>query len=864
MGEVYRAKDTRLDREVAIKVLPEAFSREAERVARFQREAKLLASLNHPNIAAIHGFDESDGTRFLVMEYVEGETLAERLKRGPMPVEEALHICKQVAEALESAHECGVIHRDLKPGNVMIRRDDSAKVLDFGLAKAVTDDSSVSAPSNSPTITANYTRPGVILGTAAYMSPEQARGRPLDKRTDIWSFGAVLYECLTGESPFAGETVTDSIGAIMHKEIDLGRLPSGTPPMVRHVLRRCLERDRKNRLRDIGDARVELEHARDLPRELEISGRGFGSRLPWTLFGLSVVLGTWFAIGNGTRAPATSSRLLIPVPGATEFGDFGASPPAISPDGQNIVFGVQEPSGETRLWIRPLDEFTARPLEGTDGASYAFWSPDSRHLGFFRGGQLRRIEVSTGRSQAIGGDGAHTPRGGSWNSGGKIIYAPNSNSGIHVIDAAGNQPRKITEPDPEIPDGSHRWPCFLPDGERFLFTVWSNDFIAQEKVGGVYLGSLSGEPPRRLTADPSLATYSSPNHVLVVRGDNLVAIPFDVHKAEINGEPAVVASGVLHNRSNGHSSFSASNDQTLVFAGGQAFLPSKLNWYDRNGVRTPVPGESAAFFNFRLAPESARAAASIPGQGGDGEIWILDLARGVRTRLVHSPSQNNYPVWSRDGTRVLYGSQDEGQLNFYVRFADGSGSPQAVIVDDIDKVLYDWSGDNRLIAYWPIGRGAGTPDIWIYSMETETSEPFVVGEATYENARFSPDQRWIAFVSDDSGRREVFVQRIRIDEEERIGARLQISTAGGERPHWRDNEQEIVYVDPERRLMSVAVAERDGKLLLEPPLELFKFDDPIQTIDMTGDHQKFLVATREEAQSEPLRVILNWPSGFGP
>jgi len=865
MGVVYLARDTRLDRDVAIKALPEHLAQDPDRLARFEREAKTLAQLNHPNVAGIHGVEEHEGARYLVLEYVEGETLADRLDRGALPVDEALEIAGQIAAGVEAAHDAGVIHRDLKPGNIIVTPDGTAKVLDFGLARADGSSSSGVAPTD-PTITSpakhSPTMPGVILGTAAYMSPEQARGRPVDKRTDIWSFGAVLYECLTGESPFAGETVTDSIGAVMHKEIDLDRLPPGTPSMVRHVLRRCLARDRNNRLRDIGDARVELQFAKDHAEErVSLQKRGT-SRLPWALVALSVLAIAWLAARRGTPLTTSSYRLTIPVPAATQYGDQAASPPVISPDGRMVVFGVEEPGGQTRLWLRRLDEFNARPLHGTDGAAYAFWSPDSRHVAYFRGGRLRRIEVQTGREQAIGGAGAYSPRGGSWSLNGDIVFAPDANSGIHVIKAAGGVARPITQVDPEIPDGSHRWPFFLPDGQRFLFTVWTNDQSARERFGGVYLGTLSGDdPPRRVTTDASGAAYVRPNHLFVVREDNLVALPFDVGAGEINGEPVVVASGVLRHSATGHAAFSASNDYTLVYAGGRAFPPSSFSWYDRNGVRTPVPGEPAAIINFRLAPDSTRAAASIPGRGGDGEIWILDLVRAVRTRLVHSTTENDHPVWSADGSRILYGSQDQGVIDFFTRSADGSGQVEPVLVDDADKILYDWSRDERFVAYWPIASGSGTPDIWIYSMESESSAPFAVGDATYENARFSPDGRWLTYVSDASGRREVFIQEVRDTGDARTGARQQVSTEGGDEPHWRDDGLEIIFVDPQDRLMGVGVEASDGKLLLDSPQELFTLEGPVEGVDAAGDHQRFLVAKRIEAQSQPLHVIINWAAG---
>jgi Tol biopolymer transport system component/predicted Ser/Thr protein kinase len=873
MGVVWRAIDTTLDREVAIKVLPEVFAAEDERTQRFEREAKLLASLNHPNIAAIHGLHQVEGRHFLAMELVEGEDLAQRLARGALPVDEALDVARQVAEALDAAHERGVVHRDLKPANVKLSPDGKVKVLDFGLAKAMSPEASSGGdPGLSPTLTSANTQAGTILGTAAYMSPEQARGRPLDRRTDLWSFGCLLYECLTGVQLFGGETISDSLAAVLRKEPDWSLLPARTPRAVRRMLQRCLTRDPRKRLQDAGDARVELEHALEDPLE-EIPGpvsadtpvrpRGGVAWLPWVLVAAAVLVAGWFALSGNTPPSGASlaRKLLIPVPGATEFGDLAASPPAISPDGRFVVFGVEEANGGTRLWLRPINDFTARPLDGTEGAAYAFWSPDGRHVAFFRGGKLRRLEVATGRQQAIGGEGSSYPRGGSWNDRDRIIFAPNSNTGIHLIEAAGGEARQITEPDPEIPDGSHRWPWFLPDGERFLFTVWTNDLDAQEMYGGVYLGSLSGdEAPRRLVGDASSAAYAPPGYLLVERGGNLVAIPFDVGAGRIEGDAAVIASGVLRNRSNGHTAFSASNDRTLVYAGGQAFIPSTLAWYDRDGNRTEAAGEPAAFLNFRVSPDATRAAVSIPGPTGDGEVWVQDLARGVRTRLIHSSSQNDNPVWSGDSNRVLYGTQDRGALDLFVRSADGSGESLPVLVDDLDKILYDWSADGRYIAYWPLGSGSGTPDVWIYSVERESTTPLIAGRPRYEDARFSPDAGWVAYVSDDSGRREVFVQQLTGDDGEGAGARLQVSTGGGERPHWRNDGREIVYVDADRRLMAVAVEMRDGTLSLGQPQALFTFEQPVQAGDATADHTRFLVASREQTESEPLHVILDWPA----
>ncbi len=878
MGVVWKAVDTTLGREVAIKVLPAVFSQDPERLARFEREARLLASLNHPNIATVHGLHEAEGVRFLAMELVEGEDLAARLERGRLPVDEALRFGVQIASALEAAHSQGVVHRDLKPANVVLTPDGRAKVLDFGLAKAVEPDaaSASGSVSMSPTMTSAGSVSGMILGTAAYMSPEQARGKPVDRRADLWSFGGLLYECLTGVRLFAGETVSDSLAAILRKDPDWSALPADTPPMVRLALRRCLTRDPVKRLQDAGDLRLELEQAIEDPRGeflgLAPAGAAAAERsgplrwLPWAVSAVAVLAALVFGLrGAGDTAPgeAASRRLMIPVSGATEYGDDAASPPVISPDGRFVAFGVGEQSGKVRLWLRPLDDFEARPLSGTEGAQYAFWSPDSRHVGFFQGGKLKRIEVASGRVETIGGDGTANPRGGSWNAAGQLIYVPNSNAGIHLIDAAGAAPRQITTPDPDVTDASHRWPVFLPDGEHFLFLFWTNDLRSMEQHGGIYLGSLSGdEAPTRLLSDGSSVAYAPPGYLVLVRGENLVAIPFDARARKVTGEATVIASGVLRNRATGHGAFTVSTGGTLVYAGGQAFLPAALAWYDRNGNATPSGLEPAPYFEVRLAPDARRAAAAIPGPNGDGEIWILDLVRGVKTRLAYGSTAHANPVWSSDGERLMYAAQEKGSLDFYVRNADGSGEPELVLVDPQDKVLFDWSRDGRYAVYWPIGSGTGTPDLWLYSLERKAAELLIGGEPTYVEARFSPDTRWLAYVSDDSGRFEVFVQAFEDQGGVKAGARWQVSTAGGVAPHGRDDGREIVYWDLDNRVMAVSLEVQDRRLALGTPREMFSVDGQVVTADVTLDHERALVVSRDETASEPLRVILDWTAGL--
>jgi len=878
MGVVWRAMDTTLDRDVAIKVLPDQFSRDPERLVRFEREAKLLGSLNHPNIATVHGLhqatasDEGSEVRFLAMELVEGEDLAARLGRGPLPVEEATAIAVQIAAALEAAHSQGVVHRDLKPANIVLTSKGRAKVLDFGLAKAVEPDAASASGglSLSPTITSMGTEAGVILGTAAYMSPEQARGRPVDRRADLWSFGCVLYECLTGVQIFRGETVSDSLAAILRKDPDWSALPADTPPLLRLLVRRCLTRDPGKRLQDAGDARVELEQVLEDPggSALGIISSGATAEatergrpwLPWALAAVAVAAAGFFALRGvaDPTGPPISHRLMIPVPGHTEFGDFRSAPPVLSPDGRTVVFGITAETGETRLWARSLDAFTTRPLPNTRNAAFVFWSPDSREVGYFDTGKIKRIEVSTGRIQTIGGESSAFPRGGSWNDAGQILYVPDSNSGVYLVEGDG-QVRQITAPDPDVPDYSHRWPFFLPDGEHFLFTAWTNDLRVRAKHAGVFMASISGDAePERVIPDASSAAFAAPGYLLVVRDGNLIAVPFDPDARRVTGEAKVIASGVLHNSNNGYGAFSASDEGTLVYARGTALQPATLTWYGRDGVSSEAPGEPAPYHNVRLAPSGTSAAAMIPGESGDGQIWMMDLERGVRTRIDNTAWSRDNPIWSGDGDRLLYNSQQNGIMDLEATRADGSGGRESIFEDDRDKVPYDWSRDGKHVAYWTLGDATGTANIWIYSVEDGTTAPLMEGEATYKDARFSPDSRWISYVSDDSTRMEVFVQALSMDDGVRGGARWQLSTSGGTLPHWRDDGREIVYLDLERRVMAVPVEPRGDRLALGTPQELFRVEGLIVSFDAAADHQRFLVATRAGIGSEPLRVVLNW------
>jgi Tol biopolymer transport system component/tRNA A-37 threonylcarbamoyl transferase component Bud32 len=881
MGVVWKALDTTLDREVAIKVLPDVVSHDPDRLARFEREAKLLGSLNHPNIATVHGLHQcrpSEGEnelRFLAMELVAGEDLAVRLQNGPLQPEEVLAIGCQIASALEAAHSQGVVHRDLKPANIVLTPEGKAKVLDFGLAKAVDPDpgSSAGSLSLSPTITSRGTEAGTILGTAAYMSPEQARGRPVDRRADLWSFGCVLHECLTGTQLFRGETVSDSLAAILRKDPDWSDLPPDTPTMLRWVVRRCLVRDADKRLQDAGDARIELEGALEDPgaswagfdrgTEAPAAARTRMGWLPWAVAGAALLLAAWLLVrGTATTGPEISHRLTFPAPAqtTTRFGELRTAPPMISPDGRDIVFGVQEQNRRTSLWLRSLDDYAARPLTGTEGAAFAFWSPSGREIGLFDTETIKRLEVATGRIQTIGGLSSAFPRGGSWSDNGKVLFAHNSNTGIHLLDVATGEFQQITTPDPDVPDYSHRWPEFLPDGEHFLFVAWTNDLKAQAEHAGVFLAALSApDQAVRLLPDPSRVLYAHPGYLQVIRDGNLIAIPFDAGSRRVTGEGSVIASGVLHNRGNGYGAFSTSQEGTLVYAVGESSPPSSLAWYDRQGNPTPADGEPAGYKGLRLSPSGSRAAAVILGESGDGQIWMVDLARNVRTRFSLGSWASESPAWSGDGSQIIYSSQRTGTLDLALRRSDGAGDATARLMDGKDKVVYDWSRDGRYVAYWPLGSGDGSEDIWVYSMDEDSTEPLIAGDAIYRDARFSPDGKWVSFVTSDSGRLEAAVMQFRNHTGDLGGARWQISTNGGEHPRWREDGREMLYVDPEQYVMAVSVEAQGDKLSLGVPRKLFRIDDTIVAFDAVGDQERMLVAVRDKVESEPIHVILNWP-----
>jgi len=858
MGEVYRARDRKLDRDVAIKILPEELATDPDRIARFEREAKTLAALNHPNIAQIYGFEESDGIRALVIEMVEGPTLADRIAQGPVPVEEALPVARQIADALEAAHERGIIHRDLKPANVKVRPDGTVKVLDFGLAKALEPRSGVGSDvTASSTMTSPaMTRIGVILGTAAYMSPEQARGQAVDKRSDIWAFGCVLFEMLTGRPAFAGATVAETIAAIVHLEPNWKELRQATPESIRRLLRRCLQKDLKRRLRDIGDARAEIDDAlttsggrRDVREHREVSRRWIWG-LAFILVALGLGVGWTIEHLQQPVADLRAARLTVNPPTGTEFrvaGETGGA--AISPDGRLLAFVARYSNGVDKLWIRPLNSLAARELPGTDDARYPFWSPDSASLGFFAGGRLKRVEVAGGSPAVICE--VASGRGGTWNEEGVVLFNAVNDGPLLKVSATGGTPVPVTTVDTAQGENSHRWPQFLPDGRRFIYF---------NRGKGIYLGSLD-RPQEKiwLLNSTTNAIYAPPHganelgHLFWVRDGTLIAQPFDAVASKVTGQPAMIAEGVALGAV-GQSTVSISKDGTIVYSEvGVEHL--RLSWYDRNGKQLAVFGQPERYVGLRISPDAKRVALAEVA-----DIWQMEFARAIPTRVTFSGSVNN-PVWSPDGQRIAY--QKGSPPNLFSGSANGTGSEKRLIESRDTLVLRDWSPDGMFLLYSALSNDISSraqPDLWLLPL-TGDRQPFRFLKTPFREGagQFSPDAAWIAYTSDESRRNEVYVQSFPSGQ-----VKWTVSSNGGAWPRWRRDGRELFYVGLDSKVMSVEVRAVSGSLEFGTPTSLFTLpltrgeNDPYP-YDVMPDGQRFLaLVPASDAETPPLTVMFNW------
>jgi Tol biopolymer transport system component len=868
MGEVYRATDTKLGRQVAIKVLPASLAQDPDRLARFDREARTLATLNHPNIAAIHGVEEGpEGGlhgRALVMELVEGPTLADRIARGPIPWDEALPIAKQIAEALEAAHEQGIVHRDLKPANVKVRPDGAVKVLDFGLAKAMEPAAAISSSSQSlsPTFTTPaMTQAGIILGTAAYMSPEQARGKPVDKRADIWAFGVVLFEMLAGRRPFDGEEASDTIAAILKSEPAWTALPRDTPPAIARLLRRCLQKEPQKRVQHIGDARLELDEPDTaLPAGLDSPPRELG-RERW-LWAAAVVVALLAAGWIGYRAvPAEPAemRLEISYPG---FGGY-----AISPDGLYIAYSADGDNGR-QIWLRPLGPpIEPRAVPGTQGGSYPFWSPDSRSLGFFTSASLKRIDLDGGNPHTLAS--VLTPAGGTWNAAGTIVYVPNDNGGIFSVPAGGGETTRIT-----TGTLATRRPQFLPDGLHFLFYVARGD-----QPAGVYVGQLGSQTIRRVVSADGPALYAA-GHLWFVRERRLLAQPFDLEGHTVNGTAAMVSDNVPVTLF--EAPIAASNAGPIGYRRGlEEVTTRQLVWFDRAGNRVDTidDEEASLLANPELSRDGARLALQRTLRQ-NVDIWMVDLRRNKSfVRLTDGPGIDSLPLWSPDSSRLLFNSTEDAQSMvptstsvddldlrrraFTIRSLDGRPDERLSLASPGVAIGCDWSPDGKYILFKAFDQTGGSQstgtDLLAWALDGG-KEPLVVARTAAEerDGQFSPvDGRWVAYESDETGRAEIYLQPF-----PGPGEKIKVSASGGRQVRWRRDGRELFYIAPNGTLMVVPVT---GALPagLGAPAPLFKTTfAPVRTISrqqyvVSPDGQRFLLVTQEGLPG-PITLILNW------
>ncbi len=883
MGEVYRATDTKLKRDVAIKVLPAALVADAERLARFQREAEVLAALNHPNIAAIYGLEEGGGTKALVMELVEGQDLSEMIAAGAkapalhpdgapgfqpwgIPLADAVAIAKQIADALEAAHEQGIIHRDLKPANIKVRPDGTAKVLDFGLAKAMDPAGASSADAmNSPTLTARATQMGMILGTAAYMAPEQARGKVVDRRADVWAFGVVLYEMLAGRRAFEGEDISVTLASVIKDEVHWPALPPDLPPSIRHLLRRCLEKDPRRRLRDIGEARVTLEDPASAAPATDAAVMGAASpaqpvpplwrrAIPFAATALIAgalvwAWSTWRATRPDSSVLGTVTAAILP-PAAARFDvDRGL---ALSPDGSQLVVVVRGEDGVRRLWLRPIGREDGVLLAGTEEASSPFWSPDSRVIAFAAGGTLKRITTGTGVIESIGPYGRDMG-GGTWNTSGDILIGDlGTKGGIRRIPADGGASVLVTQIEG---NQLHQWPTFLPDGKHFLYL--NRDYGGQAEQGDIRVGSIDGGLGRTLARTNSNAAYAAPGMLVWWHDGNLRSQRFDADQMVLLGEPFVAAAEARFDPRNGYAAFAVSPSGTLVYERSTGTISNELVWLDRDGRDVSVLGPNASYYSPMISPGGTRVATDISDQTNRGDIWLLDVARGgAPTRLTSWPEDDSRPVWSPEGREIAFFSLHGGKsAAVYVLTLGTAGEPRLVVRDPAVSLRpTSWSRSGHVL----IDRvGDAGSDIHAYSFRDQSMRPYLAGPFAQGSGAFSPDGRLVAFASDETGSSEIYLASF-----PDAGERLRVSAAGGSQAVWRRDGRELFFISARRELMAVPVGSSGtgpNGVTIGEPRALFRVDikdhEAPQFDTITGE--RFLVNRDvDSGAGRPLTLVL--------
>ena len=862
MGEVYRARDTRLERTVAIKVLPAGVASDDDLRQRFEREAKNLSSLNHPNICTLHDVGHQDGVQYLVMEHLEGESLQERLKKGPLSLVQAMRHAVEIADALDKAHRHGVTHRDLKPANVMLTKS-GAKLLDFGLAKLTAPDAK-GGVSTLATAAKPLTEVGTVLGTFQYMAPEQLEGKDADGRTDVFAFGAVLYEMVTGRKAFEGKSQASLISAIMGSEPPpLSTVAPMAPPALERVVRSCLAKDPDDRWQSAHDVAAELRWISEAGSQAgspapAIARRKNRERLAWAIAAVAIAIAAAEGFWGARPAPAPSQALLrtnilLPEQVGLKYG-------VISPDGSRLVFSGIDAAGKIQLWARPLDTYAAVALAGTEGGILPFWSPDSRSVGFFADNKLKRVDVSGGAPIILHDvDGV----GGAWAPNGDILFTPPAGP-VYRLPAGGGKPEPATVLDASRHETAHRYPFMLPDGRRFLYLAMNVSGNSQDPANRIWVGSLDGAPARPLIPANFNAQYAD-GYLLFIRGGDLggslLAQPFDLGRLETSGDPLTVADQIsLYGDYLGLGNYSVSRSGTLVF---DAFrLRTRLEWFDRGGKQIGTFGEPGPHFNPRISPDGTHIAFDVYETGTQTtQVWVGDVSRGVRTRLTSGPSSNSGPVWSPDGSRIAFQSNRKHQADVYVRQRDGSGVDEAMTDEDGQKIPNDWSPDGRFLALFD-REAAGNRRIQLSALPLSGDrKPLVVLPplpALLGGVRLSPDGRFVAYDTDESGRNEIYVVSFPQGQ-----GRVQISNAGGNNAKWARGGREILYTAFDGKVMSVEIDASHG-FRVGAPRPIFQLPEGAGSLwDVSADGERFLLNVPViKSSSVPLSVVVNWTAGL--
>jgi eukaryotic-like serine/threonine-protein kinase len=885
MGEVYRARDTRLGRDVAIKVLPAHLSSDPDLKQRLEREAKAISSLNHPHICTLHDVGSQDGVDFLVMEYLEGETLADRLHRGALPLDEALKIGIEIAEALDKAHRRGIVHRDLKPANIMLTKN-GPKLMDFGLAKPSPGASSGSSSLTPSTPTMSVaaltasasplTQKGTVVGTFQYMAPEVLQGAEADARSDIFSFGCVLYEMLTGRRAFEGKSQFSVLGAILDKEPErISTLLPDSHPRLDETVRLCLAKTPDQRYGCMHDVQIQLEALAKNPKAASLRASPLqpaprSARLPWliaAIAGLSaIILATAYVARAPKPVPVVRSSILPPTDTSFVTMVPAAGPPVLSPDGTLLAFTARDEKSKVLLYVQPLTSLTAQPLPGTDDAIYPFWSPDSREIAFFAGGKLKKINAKGGPPldlcDSISG------RGGTWSANGVIVFTPSSVMNLFSVPATGGTPAPASTLDVAKGENSHRWPWFLPDGKHFLY--WSRTSRPGESPV-LYIGELGSLQAKLLTKSESMAQFAS-GHLLFLRDQTLMAQPFNPERMELSGEPQPIAEHIAVNGATIRAMFSASETGTLVYQSGEASTGWDLVWWGRDGKQMDTVARASRYIGPSLSPDGTRVAISIfVGNQGIADLWVFDLARATRTRLTFSSASTTNAnqsgaVWTPDGKTIFYSTVSKGTVQIYSKAADGS-SAERLVLDSGDATAHprSVSPDGRYLVYERrMNQNENGDNIWVLPLSNGgkpgEAKPFPIVQDAFDKRAptISPDGKWLAYQSNESGRPEIYITAFPAG-----GAKWQVSSNGGATPRWRRDGKELFFLDPQDNIAAVDVNTSGNAVKLGAPHTLFQavgIQREFGPYDVTADGKKFLINSGLKEGTEPVTLVQNWPA----